>query len=85
MQYRYGLALASARARKLQDGPFEAQSEWSENLALVCFSKEDVETFNLADELMGVTATRIGSDKSLETDVYSVSPVAKPHKNRYGI
>ena len=81
MQYRYGLALAGARANV----GFEQESEWAENLSLVTFSKEDEETIRLADKLMGVKASRIASSQSIETDVYAVSPVAKPKRNKYGV
>jgi hypothetical protein len=79
MQYRYGLALAGARAKQQHDVGFEQESAWAENLAIVCFSDEDVETIKLADAMMGVTATRLGGDSSVETNVNAVSPV--PHNS----
>ena len=85
MQYRYGLALAGARAKEEHDIDFEQESAWAENLAIVPFSVEDEETIRLADKMMGVKATRIASSKSKETDVYAVSPVANPKRNRYGV
>jgi len=85
MQYRYGLALAGARAKEEHDIEFEQESAWAENLAIVPFSVEDEETIRLADKMMGVKATRIASSKSTETDVNAVSPVANPKRNKYGI
>jgi hypothetical protein len=85
MQYRYGLALAGARANRDHEVEFEQESAWAENLAIVPFSEEDEETIKLADKMMGVKASRIASSKSTETDVYAVSPVAKPKRNRYGV
>jgi hypothetical protein len=85
MQYRYGMALAAARANKEHDIEFDQESAWAENLALVTFAPEDEETIRLADKLMGVKASRIASNKSTETDVSTVSPVAKPKRNQYGI
>jgi hypothetical protein len=85
MQYRYGLALAGARAKEEHDIEFEQESAWAENLAIVPFSVEDEETIRLADKMMGVKATRIASSKSIETNVNSVSPVANPKRNKYGI
>jgi hypothetical protein len=85
MQYRYGLALAGARAKEEHDIDFEQESAWAENLAIVPFSVEDEETIRLADKMMGVKATRIASSKSTETDVNAVSPVANPKRNKYGI
>lgn len=85
MQYRYGMAIAAARANKEHDVKFDQESAWAENLALVTFAPEDEETIRLADKLMGVKASRIASNKSTETDVSTVSPVAKPKRNQYGI
>ena len=85
MQYRYGMALAGARANKDHDVEFEQESAWAENLALVTFSTEDEETIRLADKMMGVKASRIASNKSTETNVNAVSPVSKPKRNQYGV
>jgi hypothetical protein len=85
MQYRYGMALAGARANKDHDVEFEQESAWAENLALVTFSPEDEETIRLADKMMGVKASRIASNRSTETDVSTISPVAKPKRNQYGV
>jgi hypothetical protein len=85
MQYRYGVALAGARANKDHNIDFSQESAWAENLSLVTFTSEDEETIRLADKLMGVKATRIASNKSTETNVSTVSPVAKNKPNKYGI
>ena len=85
MQYRYGMALAGARAKAEYNVGFEQESAWAENLALVPFAVEDEETIRLADKMMGVTATRIASSKSTETDVNAVSTVAKIKRNKYGV
>ena len=85
MQYRYGLALAGARANRDHEIEFEQESAWAENLAIVPFSVDDEETIKLADKLMGVTASRIASSKSTETNVNAVSPVASPKRNKYGV
>jgi hypothetical protein len=85
MQYRYGIALAGARANKEHEVEFEQESAWAENLSIVPFSVEDEETIKLADKMMGVTATRIASSKSTETDVYTVSPLPTPKRNKYGV
>jgi hypothetical protein len=85
MQYRYGLALAGARANAAGDVDFEQESAWAENFAIVNYVPEDEETIRLADKLMGVKATRIASQDSTETDVNAVSPVAKIKRNQYGV
>ena len=85
MQYRYGLALASARAKKEHDVNFEQESAWAENLAVITYAKEDEETIRLADAMMGVNATRIASQTSTETDVNAASPVPAKKKNKYGV
>ena len=85
MQYRYGLALAGARAKKEHDIGFEQESAWAENLAVVTYAKEDEETIRLADQMMGVSATRIASQNSTETDVNATSPVPARKTNKYGV
>ena len=85
MQYRYGLALAGARAKKEHDVGFEQESAWAENLAVVTYAKEDEETIRLADAMMGVDATRIASSDSKETDVNAASPVPTRKTNKYGV
>ena len=86
MQYRYGLAMAAARADKSGDVSFEQESPWAENLTIVGFSPEDEETIKMADKLMGVKGTRIANSKSEETaGTQTHSPVAKIKKNKYGI
>jgi hypothetical protein len=86
MQYRYGLALAAARADAAGDVKFEQESPWAENLTLVGFVPEDEDVIKAADKLLGVKGTRIADQKSLEpTDTYKTSAVANIKKNQYGI
>jgi hypothetical protein len=89
MQYRYGIAVAAARAiadGHLTDDDFEQESEYAENLTQVAYSKEEEEIVDLASKLMGVTPIKITSSKSTETsDVNKSSPVSKPKRNKYGV
>jgi hypothetical protein len=89
MQYRYGLAVASARALQngdLKSTDFEQESAWAENLTQIGFVPEDDETVRLASELMGVDPTKITNSKSIETpDTNTASPVAKKKTNKYGV
>ena len=86
MQYRYGLAMAAARADAAGHVEFEQESPWAENLTIVGYTPEDAEVVKLADKLMGVTATRIADDSSRESkDTNNASPVATPKRNKYGV
>jgi hypothetical protein len=86
LQYRYGLAMAAARADAAGHVDFEQESPWAENLTIVGYTPEDAEVVKLADKLMGVKATRIADDSSKEAkDTMAVSPVAKTKRNRYGV
>ena len=85
MQYRYGLALAGARAKLEHGTEFEQESAWAENLAVITYTPEDEETIRMADKMMGVDATRIASSNSTETDVNAVSPVPAKKTNKYGV
>lgn len=86
MQYRYGLAVAAARAHKEHGVEFDQESAWAENLTQVMFVPEDEETIMLASKLMGVKPTRIADTKSHEsTGSGTQSPVAQIKKNKYGV
>lgn len=89
LQYRYGLAVAAARAIKngeLSPEAFQQETEWAENLTQIGFVPEDEETVALASKMMGITPRKITKTKSSETDaVNKTSPVAKKKKNKYGV
>jgi hypothetical protein len=86
MQYRMGVATASARAVKAGDVTFDQESSWAENLVQVMFAPEDEETIQLASKLMGVKPTRISDNDSHEPKgTASTSPVSKPKRNKYGV
>jgi hypothetical protein len=86
MQYRYGLALAAARADAAGHVDFEQESGWAENLTIVGYTPEDEEVIKMADKLMGVKATRVADNASREAEgTMTQSVVAKPKRNRYGI
>jgi len=86
MQYRYGIALAAARADEAGHIEFEQESPWAENLTIVGYTPEDADVVKLADKLMGVSATRIADDASREfSGANTQSPVAKVKRNKYGI
>lgn len=86
MQYRYGIAIAAARADAAGHVEFEQESPWAENLTLVGYTPEDADVIKLADKMMGVKATRIADDSSREpADTNNISPVSKPKRNRYGV
>lgn len=86
MQYRYGLAVAAARAVANGEVKFSDESAFAENLTQVMYAEEDKETIDLASKLFGVTPTQIANTKSQENpSVNKASPVAKKKKNKYGV
>jgi hypothetical protein len=86
MQYRYGLAVAAARADAAGHIEFDQESAWAENLTQVMFTPEDEETIMLASKLMGVTPSKITDNKSREpNNTGTKSPVATAKKNKYGV
>lgn len=86
MQYRYAMAVAAARAHKKHGVDFDQESSWAENLTQVMFTPEDEETIKMASKMMGVTPSRITDNKSREPKhTNTVSPVARPKRNRYGV
>jgi hypothetical protein len=86
MQYRMGMAVASARAHAAGEVEFEQESAFGENLVQVMYAPEDEETIMLASTLMGITPTRITDNASREPNsTGTASPVAKPKRNKYGV
>jgi hypothetical protein len=86
MQYRYGLALAAARAEAAGHVKFEQESGWAENLTIVGYTPEDEDVIKLADKLMGVRGTRVADNASREAaGTMTKSPVATPKRNQYGV
>jgi hypothetical protein len=77
-QYRYIIALASARAVADRDVEFDAQSAWNEALTAVAYSEIDLETIEMANRLIGVKGVMLSKTASHEPDdTGKVSPVAK--------
>lgn len=86
MQYRYGLAVAAARAVENGDVEFADETAFAENLTQVMYAAADEETIKMASKLFGVTPTQIANTKSQENpNVNKSSPVAKKKKNKYGV
>ena len=86
LQYRMGIALASARAQE----NFETESAFGENMSIVGYADADNETVELALRMMGKKyskgAKSIATRKSEEAlDVNKKSPVLKQNPNRYGV
>lgn len=86
MQYRYGVAVAAARAEANGDVEFDQETPWAENLTQVMYTPEDEETIRLASKLMGVKPTKIADTASHEVaSTGTQSPVAQPRRNRWGV
>jgi hypothetical protein len=80
------MAVAAARAHAAGHVEFDQESAWAENLAQVMYVPEDEETIMLASKLMGVKPTRISNNTSQEhKSTSTISPVAKPKRNKYGV
>lgn len=79
-QYRYGLALASAAAERNghDKEPFERESPWAENLALIAITPQDEEIIRMAAKMMGVSIKEIATPGSRESKgTHIASPVPK--------
>lgn len=86
MQYRMGMAVASARAHQNGDVDFDQESAFGENLVQVMYASADEETIKMASKMMGVSPTKITDNASREPDsTGTISPVAKSKKNKYGV
>lgn len=77
-QYRYVVALASAKAKENGEVDFDPNSTWNEALAVVTFSDAELEIIELANKMMGVSSEMISKSPSVEpTDTHTASPVMK--------
>lgn len=80
--YRYGVALAGSpdSATMDQDGPAKSK------MITVAYSEGDAEIINKTNKHMGVKGKAVTDRRSHESStVDTVSPVAKPKRNRYGV
>jgi hypothetical protein len=80
LQYRFGLALAAARAKAAGDITFSDDSAFGENLTVVARSKEDQETLAMALALYGHDNSKqmISTEKSQEPpDTQKSSPIVQ--------
>ena len=77
-QYRYVVALASAKARENGEVDFDPSSTWNEALAVVTFNDAELEIVELANKMMGVSSEMISKSPSIEPDdTNTASPVMK--------
>lgn len=92
-QYRFGVAIANARANKAKDQEnrekFQSSSPWGENAIVVSYSNTTKDIIDDALEGIGLSSKdkkQITSQGSNETkDVAKASPVARPKRNKYGV
>ena len=84
-QYRYGVAVAAARAienGELPASDLDKESAFSENLIQVMFCPEDEETIRLASKRFGVTPKSVSSNMSTEHPTTNTrSPVSDWRKS----
>lgn len=80
VQYRFGLAIASAKAAEAGHVEYQRESDFGERLAIVAPTKEEQDIIRLAKKLYGKDSDSIviTTEKSQETeDTNKISPVAK--------
>ena len=80
--YRYGVALAGSPedSDMPNDGPSKSK------MVTVAYTEGDAEIINKTNKHMGVKGRAISDKDSHESHtVDTVSPVAKPKRNRYGV
>jgi len=77
-QYRFGLALAAARAKKAGETEYDSESEFGEDMVIAAYSREEEETLQMALKLYGKNNSKktISASGSKEApDTYTQSPV----------
>ena len=80
-KYRVGIAMASSP----DTGGVSNIGPTSDDMVTVGYTPADREIADRAYAAMGYKKKKITGDKSREHDAHTVSPVAKPKKNRYGV
>jgi hypothetical protein len=84
-QYRYGVALAAARAAQAGDVQFDPQSVFGEKMIVVARDDTEEETIALALQMIGQPNNKrlISTSKSTEAaDVNTKSPCAPQYKTK---
>ena len=77
-QYRFMTVMASIRAIKDGDVPYRKLQPWSNSLAVVGYTPEDIETIRMAAAEAGFAIDEVNSSPSREPDwVNTASPVMK--------
>jgi hypothetical protein len=88
LQYRFGLAVAAAKAVQAGHVEYNKESPFGEDLTMIARGPEEQEIIALAKKLYGADSNskQISTTKSEENpSVGKQSPVAKPKKNKYGV
>ena len=90
VQYRFGLAIASAAANGEQNKQdrFNKTSDFGEKLIMAPFTKEEEDIIKLAQKLYGAgsESEQISTNGSEEeSEIINKSPVANRGKNKYGV
>lgn len=83
LQYRFGLAVAAARAHNNGDVEYHDESDYGENMIVLTRSKEEQETLAMALALFGKDNSKelISTPKSEETkDTNTKSPIQPSKK-----
>jgi hypothetical protein len=81
--YRFGVHMAGSPD---DHHPMDKRSAAGNHLTTLAYTSADQEIINKSKKAMGLKNKRIASDKSTEpNDTNTVSPIAKPKKNKYGV
>jgi len=80
-KYRVGIAMASSP----DTGGISNIGPTSDDMVTIGYTPADRDIADRAYAAMGYKRKKVTSDKSREHDAHTVSPVAKPKKNKYGV
>jgi hypothetical protein len=80
-KYRVGIAMASSP----DTGGVSNIGPTSDDMVTIGYTPADREIADRAYAAMGYKRKKVTGDKSKEHDAHTVSPVAKPKRNRYGV
>lgn len=89
MQYRFGIAIAKAKANSQSEQDFQSETPWGHSQVVIGYSNTVDDYIDDALEELGmspkdkklITTPRSEESKKVQT----VSPVAKTKRNKYGV
>ena len=80
-QYRYVIALASAKSIESNDVTMEQESAWNESMAAICYTPEEEQIVKLANKHLNLKSELISTSRSEEPKFVNKVSTVRPFKD----